>query len=364
MTAHRIQPVKPSNLSNPRTGRLIAVGAFAILAPLAAAAAPQDGQACTDIGEAVARLACYDQAHNRQMQDVETLATPSGKLEHTDVLWATPPAHVETDFSLLSAAWELRASEKRGTFRLLAHKTNYLLPVLHTTRINTSPSTPSPNHSLPFSLPLDSTEAKFQLSFKVKAWENLLGDNGDLWVGYTQQSSWQVFNGGISAPFRETNYEPEAILSLRTNGELLGWRWRMLNLGFVHQSNGQPLPFSRSWNRVYAQFGLERGPFTLLLRPWYRLPEKAATDDNPDIRDYMGSGDVRLAYASGGHVVSALGRYSSSKNRGGLQAEWAFPVSGSLKGYVQLTSGYGASLIDYNHSQTTLGVGFLLLPWQ
>jgi phospholipase A1 len=136
-----------------------------------------------------------------------------------------------------------------------------------------------------------------------------------------------------------------------------------LNLGLVHQSNGRAAPLSRSWNRVYAQFGFERGNFTLLAQPWYRLSESAATDDNPDIQDYLGSGDLRLVYADAGHIYSALGRYSFSGRRGGLELEWAFPLIGPLKGYLQLTTGYGESLIDYNHSQTTIGLGVLLLPW-
>ena len=77
----------------------------------------------------------------------------------------------------------------------------------------------------------------------------------------------------------------------------------------------------------------------------------------------MGSGNLRLAYSSGGgHIYSILGRYAGS-GRGGAQFEWAFSISGALKGYVQVTSGYGASLVDYNHSQTTFGAGLLLLPW-
>jgi hypothetical protein len=52
--------------------------------------------------------------------------------------------------------------------------------------------------------------------------DDLFGGNGDLWFGYTQVSWWQLFNGAISAPFRETNYEPEAHLSFLTGYDLAG----------------------------------------------------------------------------------------------------------------------------------------------
>ena len=92
--------------------------------------------------------------------------------------------------------------------------------------------------------------------------------------------------------------------------------------------------------------------------------ESSANDDNPDIHNYLGSGDLRVAYHRAGHVLSALGRYSPLNGHGALQLEWAFPIFGALHGYVQAITGYGESLVDYNHAQSTLGVGILLFPWQ
>ena len=335
-----------------------------IALPSAAASVQQPGLACTTIAQAAERLACYDLAL-RTEQPVST-AQPASS-DTNDKKHAASPAQqsVTTEEPpILARVWELPQSQKSGTFKLLPHRANYLMPVNYSSRINDFPASPSADHTVPSALTFDKTEAKFQLSFKVKAMENVLGDNGDLWLAYSQQSNWQMYNNGNSSPFRETNYEPEVIFSLRTDYKVLGWNWSLLNLGFVHQSNGRSLPLSRSWNRVYAQVGLERGPFTVLVRPWYRLPESSDQDDNPDIGDHIGSGDVRLAYVNRGHILSVLGKYSGDGGRGGLQAEWAFPLSGSLKGYVQVNNGYGANLIDYNHSQTTVGFGLLLLPWQ
>ena len=371
-TAHRIA-LKAGTRARLRAdaGRLAAaliVVAGLAQAPMAAAA---DG-ACVRIDDDAQRLACYDRAAGRA---APSATPPGGAAAQVNVTTtqpaapahgsadATPPAGTDAGFSTLSKFWELDAADRERPFKLLPFKANYLLPVRYSTSVNTLPHSPNPNNTVTTPLDVDATEAKFQLSVRLKVAEDLFNGNGALWVGYTQQSNWQVYNAAESRPFRETNYEPEAILSLRTDADVLGWRWRVLNFGFVHQSNGRSDPLSRSWNRVYAQFGFERGNFTLLLRPWYRLPESASNDDNPDIRDYMGSGDLRLVYANAGHALSAEARYSFSGHAGGLKLEWAFPLVDQLKGYVQITSGYGESLIDYNHKQNTIGLGVLLLPW-
>jgi phospholipase A1 len=324
-------------------------------------------QPCESIDDDSARLRCYDQAQGRgDRADTPPLepGTPTPGEAAAEKTSTTPPATPTAPS--LTDVWELDAEHKQGTFRLKPYRSNYFLPFRHTDRPNVNPNSPAPDHSVPAPLPLDDTEVKYQLSVKFKIWENLLGKDRDLWFGYTQQSNWQLYNANdsVSAEFRETDYEPEVVLVQRTNVHLLDWHWRMLGLGFVHQSNGQSLPLSRSWNRLYAQFGLERSNFVLLVRPWVILTGANQLYDNPDIRQYMGSGDIRLTYSNAGYVYSVLGRYSFSGGNGAVQLDWAFPIAGSLKGYVQLFSGYGESLIDYNHSQTVVGIGLLLVPWQ
>ena len=68
-----------------------------------------------------------------------------------------------------------------------------------------------------------------------------------VWFGYSQQSYWQLFNGGLSRPFRATDHEPEITYIYPTDAELPGgWRLRYSGIRLVHQSNGQSLPLSRS----------------------------------------------------------------------------------------------------------------------
>jgi phospholipase A1 len=149
-----------------------------------------------------------------------------------------------------------------------------------------------------------------------------------------------------------------AVLPLQAN--FAGLDFRYINFGLVHQSNGQTGTLSRSWNRIYTEVGVDRGNFSLSARIWQRLDNAKSNNDNADITDFLGNGDVRATFRENGHEYSATVRRNFRTGHGSVQAGWAFPVSRNLKGYLQLFSGYGQSLIDYNYSQKSLGAGFLV----
>lgn len=277
---------------------------------------------------------------------------------------AAPPINVQV--SLLDRRWELSESSKLGTFNLRAYKPVYLLPAFYASKKNELPLSPNPVNTATVAQDLTSIESKFQLSFKTKAIEGIWRDWGDLWLGYTQSSHWQVFNDSASRPFRETNYEPEASLIFKTNYQLLGWNGRLLGLSLNHQSNGRSQPLSRSWNRAILNIGLERDNWALMIRPWHHFSEQFVLDDNPDIEDYMGHGDIQAVYKYKDQEFALMLRHTlkgGDQARGAAQFDWSFPLQGALRGYVQVFDGYGESLINYNQRATYVGLGISLINW-
>jgi phospholipase A1 len=332
---------------------------FASLPGQAQAASIAEWEGCSSIPADVDRLACYDGVSGRAQPETAP-ASPALAQPEAPVM-AQQSASTEPQLlSALSRHWELDDEAKQGAFLFRPHRPNYFLPIKYS---NSPNSTPFQDTSIQPDLGLDPIEAELQLSFKIKGMEGVFGhDNADLWFGYTITSFWQAYNGTISSPFRETNYEPEVILAYRTNYEIAGFRGRFINLGMLHQSNGRGEGLSRSWNRVYVQLGFERDNLALLVRPWYRAPEDIEDDDNPDIEDYLGHGDLQVVYRKGRNAYSLLLRnnFKRSDNHGALKLNWSFPLYGRLKGYVQYFNGYGESLIDYNHKQQSFGIGVSL----
>jgi len=249
-------------------------------------------------------------------------------------------------------------------FTLMAHKPNYILVAAH----NSSGYDPAVyrQQTGDEDLNVDDTESQFQISIKTPLAVNLF-DTFDIYAAYTNRSFWQVYNSEESAPFRETNHEPEIWAQFNPNWEFLGFTNTANSIGLVHQSNGRGGVLSRSWNRVYANFVVENGNLALGFKPWYRLPEDKEDDDNPDITDYLGHYEVRGAYKWGEHVFSAMSRNNleSGFSKGAVELGWSFPLGNYpyMKGYVQYFNGYGESMIDYNKHVNRIGVGFALTDW-
>ena len=270
-------------------------------------------------------------------------------------------------YTPLSLAYDLDQNSERGTWTVRPHNPNYILPLFYTADPNLGPNTPSRPTDPNISNDIRNTELKFQLSLKSKVGEDLFGTNADLWFGYTQQSHWQVYDEDNSRPFRATDYQPEIFLTQPVTANLpFGGRLRMLGAGAIHHSNGKPDPVSRSWNRVYLMGGAEWGKFSVVPRVWARIKnENDSEDDNPDIEDFMGYGDVTFLYdLANQQSISGTLRYNPKTNKGAAQIDYIYPLSKNVNGYVQLFQGYGESLIDYNYENTAIGFGIVLNDWK
>ena len=289
---------------------------------------------------------------NREAQVLEDIG-----VTQTDIEKYTP----------LSLAYDLDKNSERGTWTIRPHNPNYVLPLFYTVDPNLSPNSPSREAENFTANDIRNTELKFQLSLKTKVAQDLFDTNADLWFGYTQQSHWQVYNEDNSRPFESTDYQPEIFLTQPVTANLpFGGRLRMLGVGAVHHSNGQSDPLSRSWNRIYLMGGAEWGKFSIVPRVWTRIGnEDDSSEDNEDIEDFMGYGDIKFAYdLPKQQSISGTLRYNPSTNKGAAQIDYVYPLTKNVNGYVQLFQGYGESIIDYNYENTAIGVGVVLNDWK
>ena len=261
-----------------------------------------------------------------------------------------------------SQRWELDLADKNGTFRLMSYKPIYITAGRISSYPNKQPKSENPDYSATESSPYNNVEAKFQLSFKTKVVQDLLWGKGDIWIGYTQKAHWQIYNSDISRAFREINYEPEIIFRYPVKMKVFNGEFKSIGFAFNHQSNGRDLPLSRSWNRIIFHIGYEIDNWNITLNPWIRSSD--SDDENPNITKYIGNGEINVTYNYNRHEFYAIGTHPFDRWRGGsIQLNYVFPIKGHLRGHVQFFNGYGETLIDYNHKQTTIGIGVSFANW-
>ena len=263
-----------------------------------------------------------------------------------------PILRVLTSFLLIALLPTLTAAQQpEVVFQMIQtapglslHKEMFMLPVTYSDEYNNA-----------------RTEAVFQISAKHQVFESRF------YFAYTQISFWQAYDYRNSAPFRETDYNPELFYRTRLfpfHSGRVG-----ADIGVEHESNGQKPPISRSWNLLYVSPYYYRSNLLLYLKLRYRFPEDAKEspesflgDDNPDITDYFGYSDLHVYYRFWhNHTTHLMVRGNLSTGMGGMSLSYSFPVPKSKRSFVsfRLSHGYGESLVDYKKSITRIGVGIM-----
>jgi phospholipase A1 len=372
-----------TKLRNPLALVLLAAG----LAPQAQA---NDWLSCTPITVAKERLDCFDQKARQFANPVELQSPPP--VPYGSELAAVAPAPVPSAAQRASAQpsditrfWDLEDATARNNFELRAYRP-VSLSLSGSTPVNRLPSSPAAGHTPAAAVDYQPGELKINLSVRTKIMSGVFHSGSDplrdsLWFGYTQQSYWQLFNQDISRPFRNTDHEPELVYVFPHFIALpAGWTYRMSAAGLVHQSNGQSLPLSRSWNRTYVMGAADKiadngDRFTLQAKVWRRVREDPSKDDNPDISDFVGRGELvgRWSFDAGTgtdrtlHTRGLTVRHAlRSSGKGSLRFEYLRSIGradSGLRFHAQLFSGYGENLLDYNRNRTVASVGLSLVDW-
>lgn len=218
---------------------------------------------------------------------------------------------------------------------------------------------------------LKAPAAKFQFSFKY----SLFADGGwiseqlpftkDLMIAYTQRTLWDI--GAESKPFYDTSYMPEiGYLFLADEPDQKGlFTWLGWQIATHHESNGKSGPGTRSLDTLFVRPAFTIGD----LDGWHLVVAPklftylGKSNNNPDIADFRGYGNLRLVFAkTGGPSLSVDGWVGQGFNHGTAQFDLTFPTSlfsDSLASFIhiQYWTGYGESLLDYNKRTDALRFG-------
>ena len=183
-------------------------------------------------------------------------------------------------------------------FGIYPYKKNYFLPATYTFN-NISNR--------------DDFETSFQISLEKPISNDFFGLNETISIAYTQKSFWQTASS--SAPFRETNYEPEIFMQIPNDDKYL----KLYKTSFLHTSNGKGGDDSRSLNRLYLQTFFQFDNLFVSPKIWYKIPQNSKDDDMKDFYKYYGYGDISFLYAYGKQTFELLLRDNlrlNSSNKG------------------------------------------------
>jgi outer membrane phospholipase A len=205
-------------------------------------------------------------------------------------------------------------------------------------------------------------DARFQISFKYRPFDpdsamaQYAPFLSNMYFAYTQTTIWDI--GSDSSPFKDTSYRPSLYYKWATSGRgLMPDEWKA---GLEHESNGQAGLDSRSLNTGFIRpiwnIDLANGKRLTLQPKFYDYIEKK---DNPDIQKYRGYVDWQARYGrEDGLILAGLYRQGTGGYASG-QLDLSYPISDKIFArtgtflHLQLLSGYGETLLEYNQDHDT-----------
>jgi len=236
-----------------------------------------------------------------------------------------------------------------STYNLHTFKANYILPISYGIGRDYN------NDSDPTKQNPKKTSVQFQFSLRYDFATNIFGLHGIYSLAYTQLSFWQAYVK--SAYFRESNYNPAIFCTIPNPWINYNKYVKAFRFSVEHQSNGKGGEYERSWQFLAGSVYTQYKDIFIELKGWARI--YGQKDYNPDLLDYLGHGSLQLTLPYKKNVLKLLLR-SNFSNHGAAKFSYSYPIADSngLFLYVQAFSGYGETLIDYNHYVNSCSIGF------
>ena len=205
------------------------------------------------------------------------------------------------------------------------------------------------------------SDVKFRISFRQRLTNSVLPFNTYLYLFYTQNTFWNVFESSL--PMHDVNYNPG-----------IGWAKMLIKDGRVvgnatllaeHESNGRDGDDSRSWNK----FGIAANYFinsTVMLHCKVFV-SFIDSDNNGDLLDYTGfvHFGIEKKPANNRWVFNLRFVKRNGWNFNfNTCAEFGirFNKDANQFLFVQYYNGYGESLLDYNQYRSRIRIGLLIRP--
>jgi len=202
-------------------------------------------------------------------------------------------------------------------------------------------------------------DTKYQISFKQLLTRYDFPLNSALFLTYTQKAFWNIYE--FSSPFQEINFNPGigwGVPIFNRDGELSD----LAELKVEHESNGRDSIYSRSWNKVSLSYHTKLSKRTLLsVTGWVPFAYK---DDNSDLMDYIGYGEVNLTYDIKPEklLLDLSARMGMEDWNGSFRSRLFYRVSKDTNQYLMLEwyNGYAESLLDYRQHKSMLRLGYVI----